>query len=37
MGIFMTRVFKRERTFMDPMLRPVERLLYRVTDVDEKP
>src|SRR5208337_284016 len=25
----------RERTFMDPVLRPVERLLYRVTGVDE--
>jgi len=35
MGIFMTRVFTREKTFMDPMLRPVERLLYRVTGVDE--
>src|SRR5712672_1942635 len=34
-GIFMTRVFNRERTFMDPLLRPVERLLYRVTGVDE--
>jgi potassium-transporting ATPase potassium-binding subunit len=35
MGIFMTRVFNREKTFMDPVLRPVERLLYRVTGVDE--
>jgi K+-transporting ATPase ATPase A chain len=35
MGIFMTRVFNRERTFLDPLLRPVERLLYRVTGVDE--
>ncbi len=35
LGIFMTRVFNRERTFVDPMLRPVERLLYRVTGVDE--
>jgi len=35
MGIFMTLVFKREKTFMDPMLRPVERLVYRVTGVDE--
>ena len=35
MGIFMTRVFSRERTFMDPVLRPIERLLYRVTGVDE--
>src|SRR3984957_5674047 len=35
MGIFMARVFNRERTFMDPVLRPIERLLYRVTAVDE--
>src|SRR6201982_4238994 len=35
LGIFMTRVFNREKTFMDPVLRPVERLLYRVTGVDE--
>jgi potassium-transporting ATPase potassium-binding subunit len=35
MGIFMARVFNREKTFMDPVLRPVERLLYRVTAVDE--
>jgi K+-transporting ATPase ATPase A chain len=35
MGMFMTRVFSRERTFLDPVLRPVERLLYRLTGVDE--
>src|SRR5215467_3811581 len=35
LGIFMARVFNRERTFMDPVLCPVERLLYRVTGVDE--
>ena len=35
LGVFMARVFSRERTFMDPVLRPVERLLYRVTGVDE--
>ena len=35
MGVFMTRVFNRERTFMDPVLRPIERLIYRVTGVDE--
>lgn len=35
LGVFMARVFNRERTFMDPVLRPVERLLYRVTWVDE--
>ena len=35
MGVFMTRVFNRERTFMDPVLRPIEHLLYRLTGVDE--
>ncbi len=35
MGIFMARVFNHEKTFMDPVLRPIERLLYRVTGVDE--
>jgi len=34
-GVFITRVFNRERTFMDPVLRPVERLLYKVCFVDE--
>src|ERR1700756_1225067 len=36
LGVFMTRVFAGERTFLDPVLRPIERLLYRVTGVDEK-
>src|SRR6266496_4073049 len=35
MGVHMARVFNRERTFMDPVLRPIEKLLYRVTTVDE--
>jgi len=35
LGVYMTRVFNRERTFMDPVLRPIERLLYRLTGVDE--
>src|ERR1700690_1660765 len=35
-GVFMARVFSRERTFLDPVLRPVERLLYRLTLVDEE-
>ena len=35
LGVFMARVFNRERTFLDPVLRPIERLLYRVTGVDE--
>lgn len=35
MGIFMTKVFSRERTWLDPVMRPVERLLYKITRVDE--
>src|ERR1700721_4570260 len=34
--VFMARVFIGERTFLDPVLRPVERLLYRLTGVDEE-
>ena len=36
MGVFMARVFSGEKTFLDPVMRPVEKLLYRVTGVDEK-
>ncbi|MFY9744495.1 MAG: potassium-transporting ATPase subunit KdpA [Candidatus Sulfotelmatobacter sp.] len=35
MGIYMARVFNREKTFMDPVLRPIERVIYRLTAVDE--
>jgi potassium-transporting ATPase potassium-binding subunit len=35
-GVFLTRVFNRERTFLDPILRPVEKLVYRSTGIDEK-
>src|SRR5579885_1311348 len=35
LGIFMARVFNRERTFMDPVLRPIEKLIYGTTGVDE--
>ncbi len=35
LGAFMARVFNRERTWLDPILRPVERLMYRLTGVDE--
>jgi potassium-transporting ATPase potassium-binding subunit len=35
LGLFMARVFSGERTFLDPVCRPVERLLYRCTGVDE--
>ncbi len=36
LGIFMARVFSGERTILDAILRPIERLLYRITGVDEK-
>jgi K+-transporting ATPase ATPase A chain len=35
LGAFMTRVFNREKTFLDPLLRPLEKLIYRLTGVDE--
>ena len=35
LGGFMARVFARERTWLDPVMRPVERVLYRLTGVDE--
>jgi K+-transporting ATPase ATPase A chain len=35
LGVFMARVFAREKTFLDPVLRPIERLIYRITGVDE--
>jgi K+-transporting ATPase ATPase A chain len=34
-GVFLTRVFEREGTLLDPLLRPVERLIYRLCGVDE--
>lgn len=34
LGVFMTHVFNRERTFLDPILRPIERLIYKLTRVD---
>src|SRR5213592_1847592 len=36
LGIFMTHVFKRQKTFLDPLLRPIERLIYRLTGVNEE-
>ncbi|HLB93472.1 MAG TPA: potassium-transporting ATPase subunit KdpA [Terriglobales bacterium] len=35
LGVFMAKVFSGEKTFLDFALRPLERLLYRVTGVDE--
>src|SRR5258706_3105669 len=36
LGILMTRVFSREKAFPDPVLRPMERLIYRLCGIDEK-
>ncbi len=36
LGAFMARVFARERTWLDPVLRPLERLIYRLTGVDDR-
>jgi K+-transporting ATPase ATPase A chain len=36
LGVFMAKVFSWERTFLDPAVRPIERLLYRVTGIDEE-
>jgi potassium-transporting ATPase potassium-binding subunit len=35
LGIYMAKVFEREKTFLDPVMRPVEKLIYRLTGVDE--
>ena len=34
-GLFMSRLFEGERTFLHPLLRPVERLFYRLSGVRE--
>ena len=34
MGTYMTAVFERRKTALDPLLLPCERLLYRVTGVN---
>jgi len=36
LGWYMTRVFTGERTFLTPILRPVELVIYRLGGVDEK-
>jgi K+-transporting ATPase ATPase A chain len=35
LGAFMARVYQGERTFLDPVLKPVERLIYRVSGIRE--
>ncbi len=33
-GLYMARVFEREHTWLDPVLCPIERLIYKLTGVD---
>jgi K+-transporting ATPase ATPase A chain len=35
LGLYMARVFERERTFADRVFRPLERFIYRLTGIDE--
>jgi potassium-transporting ATPase potassium-binding subunit len=35
LGVYMARVFEREKTPADRIFRPVERLIYRLTGIDE--
>ena len=36
LGGYMTRVFNGEKTFLSPVLRPIERVFYAICGVDEK-
>jgi len=36
LGIFLVRVFEREKTWLDIPLRPIEKLIYRLCGVEEK-
>ncbi len=36
LGVFLSRVWKDERTFLDPVMRPVEGLFYKACGVDPK-
>jgi K+-transporting ATPase ATPase A chain len=36
LGVYMARVFGREKTFFDVLARPVERLIYKLTGIDEE-
>jgi K+-transporting ATPase ATPase A chain len=35
LGVYMAKVFGREKTFFDVLARPVERLIYKLTGIDE--
>jgi potassium-transporting ATPase potassium-binding subunit len=36
LGAYMTQVFSGERTFLSPILRPVEIAIYKIAGVDER-
>src|SRR6202158_5724385 len=36
MGVFLYRVFERKKTFLDFLLRPIEKLIYRAGGVDDQ-
>lgn len=36
LGIYIARVLEGERTFLDPVCRPIERLIYRLSGIDSK-
>ena len=36
LGAYMTRIFNGERTFLTPILRPIEIGLYKIAGVDER-
>src|SRR5450432_4811490 len=36
LGVFMARVFSGQKTFLDVVLRPIEKIVYRLCGVDEK-
>ena len=35
-GLFMVKVFQGQRTFLHPVMRPVERFIYWLTGIDEE-
>jgi K+-transporting ATPase ATPase A chain len=36
LGAYMTRVFNGERTFLSPLLRPIENVIYKIAGVNER-
>ena len=34
-GVFMYRIFEGQRTFLHPILRPIERLIYKLGGIEE--